>query len=136
MKEEVKAFKNELRNYRYYLKQKEILTDKKDLYFHSLTGMVGKGFDSQGGSTNESVKEEKRLETIDRINELEEKINKLDTKIDAIESVLNKVTKRVRKIMVGVYADGRTYLSYSTNENYSPRTLQQQVDKAIERALK
>lgn len=136
MKEEVKAFKNELRNYRYYLKQKGILTDKKDLYFHSLTGMVGKGFDRQGGTTNQSIKEEKRLETIDKINELEEKINKLDSKIDAIESVLNKVNKRERKIMIGVYADGKTYLSLSTKENYSPRTLQQQVDKAIEKAVK
>ena len=73
MKEKVQAFKNELRNYRYYKNEKKKIKEKINLEYYNLANVKAVNPQKQPGTTNEEYLHEKRNEAYERIAELKEK---------------------------------------------------------------
>lgn len=134
--EDVRAFKNELKNYRYYQKKLKAVKEEIDTIYYNLSGLASKPFGASAGSTNQEIKEERRLEAFNTIEMLEDKASTYTQAIQRIESTLNACDSDIRDAIIKIYCDGHTYSSMAVHTYYSPRGLEKRIDKEIKKALK
>lgn len=133
----VEIFKNELRNYltykKTYTKKINKLNEEIEYLYYLLSGLSGKGFDGTSGSTNQEAKEERKLELIEKVNDLQNKKTFYKEQIDSIEKVLNKT--QYKNILIRIYCKKETYEKVGTEIGYSSRGLQKRIDKELEKIL-
>lgn len=134
--EDVRAFKNELRNYRYYQKKLRQAKEDIDNIYYGLSGLAGKPFGASAGSTNLSIKEEHRLEAYEKIERLKAIADTYSLAVQRIEATLDKCSVDMRDTIIKIYCDGHTYTSMAIHTYYSPRGLEKRIDKEIKQALK
>lgn len=131
---DVEGFKNNLKNYVYYKHKISQLQDEIDYLYHSLTGLAGKGFGESVRNTNQALKEQRRLETLDKIETLEIKKAYYMQQLLTIDRVLDKCS--LKNVMIQVYCYKRGYRRLGRELGYTPRGLQKKVDKELEKVLK
>lgn len=134
--EDVRAFKNELRNYRYYQKRLKAINEEIDNIYYNLSGIASKPFGASAGSTNQQAKEENRLNALDKIEKLKDKANIYTKQLQSLERTLNACSEEIRDAIIKIYCDGHTYSSMAIHTYYSPRGLEKRIDKEIKLALK
>lgn len=134
--EDVRAFKNELRNYRYYQKRLKEINEEIENIYYSLSGLASKPFGASAGSTNQQAKEERKLEAIDKLNKLKDKANIYAKQIQSLERTLNACSEDIKDVLIKIYCDGHTYSSMAIYTYYSPRGLEKRIDKELMLALK
>lgn len=132
---DVKAFKNELKNFKYYKNKIIELTDEIDNIYYSLSGLSSKPFGANVGSTNQQLKELNRLNAFGKAEMLKSKRELYKSLIVSIEQTLEAMDSNMRSVCIKVYCDGRTYESIARTKYYSARGLEKKVDKEIQRAL-
>lgn len=123
------AFKNELRNYLYNKRRVKEIDEQINLLYHSMSGLQGKGFDASGRSTNQELKEEIRLDTIEMIAQLEAIKNYYQNNVKYVQDVLSGCY--YAKAMIDIYCRHQTYEKVCVRYGYSAKGLQNKIDKEI-----
>lgn len=136
MKENVQAFKNELRNYNFYRKEKKKIKEKINLEYYNLANVKGVNPQKQPGTTNEEYLHEKRNEVYERIAELKEKEKEYSVKIKAIDMVLKKIPEKNRKIIVELFIEKKDANKICEKNFVSKSTLYYRVDVWLEKYLR
>ena len=136
MRENVQAFKNELRNYNYYRKEKNKIKEKINLEYYNLSNLKGVNPNKQPGTTNQEYLHERRNEVYERITELKEKEKEYAIKIKAIEKILNKIPEKNRKIITELFIEKKDANKICEKYYISKSTLYYRVDTWIGKFLR
>lgn len=132
--DEIRAFKNELRNYNYYVKQRDTLKERLQNCYESLPGYV-KGVDPSKEPIHGVPNKDYEYMVRDEIEIIETKISRLTGQIRWIDSTLSLVKKPLREAIISVYVQNRTLQSVSSTMYITPQGLAFQINSAIKKAL-
>ena len=113
----------------------EELGSQLDLILYDLGGVKAIRYDSNGGTTNQSVKEEKRLEMIDKYNEKLKEYNFLKEQISFIDNVLSKMPTELQTMLNEVYIQGMTFSYVGKIHGYSDHGLWKLMKRETEKYL-
>lgn len=135
-KEEVDAFKNELKNLRFYEKKIREFKEKKEVLEYEMQNVKGIDYSKQSGTYNESSVNFKRLAMIDEMEWIEKQIEYWEAKVVPIRKVLNRMNKEDRKLVTDVVTRKRTYKSVCIEKKIVPSTLFNMIHYIIAEAQK
>ena len=128
-REEVRAFKRELGNYRYYQQRVKDLQFMIDLCYHMLSGLHSPVLDSPPVNSPENLDATYRVR--DDIERHQRNLDRTKAKLEDIEEVLNNMKDDMREAAVKVYADGKTMKSVCDDYFLTVSGLNYRIDKAI-----
>ena len=132
-KDSVRAFKNELRNYNYYLSQIVSLENSIEFLYDRLGGV--RGVDPSKEPTHSLPNKELEYKLRDDIERLERKKASVEAKAKEIDRTLSFMEEEIRYAIMCVYANGKQVKYMSDKMYLSPSGLVLRMNKAIERAL-
>lgn len=135
-KEEVDAFKNELKNLRFYEKKIREFKEKKEVLEYEMQNVKGIDYSKQSGTYNESSVNFKRLAMIGEMEWIEKQIEYWEAKVVPIRKVLNRMNKEDRKLVTDVVTRKRTYKSVCIEKKIVPSTLFNMIHYIIAEAQK
>lgn len=129
----VRSFKNELRNYRYYVSRVVDLGEKIDLCYHRLGGVraVDPGRIPVSGMPNKDA-EYKTRDDIERYTRLKALYQ---AKLDEMDRILGLIEKEMRDALVRVYVDGEQIRKVADMYFLSHNGLAKRINRAIEKAM-
>ena len=133
MEPNIRAFKNELRNYNYYLSRLTTLTESIEFFYYQLGGVKGK--DPTKERTHVPPNKEYEWRLREQITILEQERDRVAKNIDYIQSILAQIKKPLRTAVFEVYCEGKTIHSVSLKMNLSSSGLDAQITKALRRVL-
>ncbi len=132
-KAQVRAFKNELRNYNYYVsaakKTKEII----DNYYYELSGV--KASDPSRPPLHSLPDKERENRIREAISRQEKFLKLTQAKINQIDRVLSSIDNHLKTTIKDIFLKGETLTAQSGNYNLSNVGLYKKINKAIEKAL-
>lgn len=129
---EVKAFKNEMRNYKFYQKRIEHLTEQENMIYHQLGGYKSPDPSKIPGSFNPNLNMYKadlsdRLETIGR-----HKQGYLD-RIASLDRVLDQVDPEIKKHIMDIYVAEKSYQKVADEIPIVVSGLYKRINTALKR---
>ena len=132
-KAQVRAFKNELRNYNYYVsaakKTKEIINN----YYYELSGV--KACDPSRPPLHSLPDKERENRIREAISRQEKFLKLTQAKINQIDRVLSSIDNPLKSTIKDIFLKGETLTAQSCHYNLSNVGLYKKINKAIERAL-
>lgn len=131
--EEVRAFKNELRNYNFYLSQERTLINSIEFLYDRLGGV--RGVDPSKEPLHVVPNKELEWKIRDDISALDAKLTVLREKIRYIESILTKMEIDGRQAVIAVYACRHRMEDECIKYNYSPQGFNHYLNRVIKEAL-
>ena len=131
----VEAFKNELRNLKYYRYRLDKEKEKLELIFYKLTGFKGIDPSKQRLAFNKGAIEQERLEQIENYNDQLEIVKYHEQQIISIENMLNEMNPKVSEICIEVYCNKKTYKQLEKELFADDATLLKRVNKEILAAI-
>ena len=131
--ESVRAFKNELRNYNYYLHRIVTLNNSIEYCYERLGGV--RGIDPSREPTHSQPNKELEYKLRDDIEVYRAKLKRIEEKIEDIDEILNKIDIDSRKAIKSVYIEGKQMRRVAMEMYISHGGLQKRIDKAIKGAL-
>lgn len=132
-KDNVRAFKNELRNYRYYVDEVNRIGESIEEIYDRLGGV--RGIDPSKEPLHTMPDKDMEYMLRDKITSLEAKKHRLEGEIKRIDKILDKMDSSLRNAVKVVFIDGNTIWSVSYKMNLSPTGLKKRMNRAIEKAL-
>lgn len=132
-KDNVRAFKNELRNYRYYVDEVNRIGESIEEIYDRLGGV--RGIDPSKEPLHTMPDKDMEYMLRDKITSLEAKKHRLEGEIKRIDRILEKMEASLRNAVKVVFIDGNTIWSVSYKMNLSPTGLKKRMNRAIEKAL-
>ena len=131
--EKVRAFKNELRNYNYYIRRLIFLDEKIENCYEMLGGVRGIDFTKEPiHSPPNKELEYKIRDDIERYRRLKERT---EDKVKYCDEILARMETDVRWAVTSVYVDGKQIRNIALKMYLAHSTLQKRINKAIEEAL-
>ena len=134
MKPEVRAFKNELRNYVYYTSQLVTIGNSIEFLYERLGGV--KGIDPSKEPTHALPNKELEWKLRDDISRLDTKKSRLESKIKDIDETLDLMDISIRTAVKMVYIYGKQVKLVADEFYLSSSGLAKRMDRAIEMAIK
>lgn len=135
MNKDVDALKNRLRNYNHDKEQIKTLEEKKEYCYHLLGGDA-RSVDPSKEPLHCQPNKEREYEIRDTISQLDEKIGLLQAEIKYLDNVLDNVGNKHRDAIKMVLIDRIPIYKVCTKYYIGKSTLQDRIDKELERALK
>lgn len=132
-KDSVRAFKNELRNYNYYLYRVTSLENSIEFLYDRLGGV--KGVDPSKEPTHSQPNKELEWKLRDDISRLETKKRIVEAKILGIDEILDLIDDPLQTAVKSVYIHGEKCIKVASDLFLSSTGLQKRMNKAIEEAL-
>lgn len=132
-KESVKAFKNELRNYRYYCARIKDLTEKIEFFYDRLGGV--RAIDPSKEPMHSAPSKEYEYMLRDQIENYDRKKTLYKMKKDYIDGILGNVETSLRDALKRVYIDGTKVEKVAAEHFLSSSGMAKRMDRAIEKAL-
>lgn len=132
-REDVKAFKNELRNYTYYLSRVVTLTNSIEFCYERLGGV--RGVDPSKEPLHTVPNKEVEWQIRDQIERFLKEKELFEQKISYIDSVLFRIDEPYKSAVTNIFAYGHNSYKVAREMNYSQSGLLHQVNKAIQMAL-
>ena len=129
---EVKAFKNELSNYRYYQERVRSLNELIEYCYHMLGGVKSPPLEPVAKGLPDKEAEYRIREEISRH---QKNLERVAEKISDIERILDKMPEDIREAAVRVYADRCRSDTVAAGMAMSQTALLYAVNKVIETAL-
>lgn len=138
MKQEIEAFKNELKNYQFYLDEYDAVSKEIELMIYQMSGVKGIDYSKQSGNSfNESASEIKRLSMIEQLNELEIEKKEISMMILRINRKMSSLTKDERNLLMRLIVDKKTYEEICDELQIANKSLlYNEINKIIEKAIK
>lgn len=131
---EIKAFKNELKNYKFYLERVKKLESLIDYCYDMLPGSVH-GLNPAKETTHGAPNKEFEYKIRDEISHHEQNKARTQAKIDSIREILDLIENDTRTAIMRVCVDGESYERVSRDMYLSPTGLKKRVNKALKKAL-
>lgn len=128
-KESVKAFKNELRNYRYYVSENDRLKEMIDLAYYQLGGV--RGIDPSKEPIHSAPNKEFEWKLRNRISRLEQKKAVYEGILNEIDESLNQMDEVCRRALKLIYAEGKRTDVVADIFYLSPSGLKHRMNRAI-----
>lgn len=132
-KEEVGAFKNELRNYNYYSSRIKTLEASIEFLYERLGGV--RGIDPSREPLHTMPNKEMEWKLRDDIMKLDIKKSRFERHLQEIDEVLNRMENDDRLGAFSVYAERKRLEDVCKIFSYSASGFSAKLDRAIERAL-
>lgn len=132
--EDVKAFKNELRNYLFYKRKITETLEAIDYHYHLLGGI--KGVDPSHTPVHSPKNLDFEYDVRDKIESLNACLKRYEGKKKYLDSILCQMDEDICKATKSVYVDNRTFTSVCTEHFLSTTGLQKRINKEIAKALK
>lgn len=132
-KEEVGAFKNELRNYNYYLSRVKTLEASIEFLYDRLGGV--RGIDPSKEPLHTMPNKEMEYKLRDDISRLDAKKARFERHLQEIDEVLNRMGNDERWGVFKVYAERKRLEDICKIFHYSPSGFRSRLERAIEEAL-
>ena len=130
---EVKAFKNELRNYTFYLHEISTIENSIEFIYDKLGGV--RGVDPSKEPIHALPNKELEWKLREDITKLEAKKILLERKKEYIDSILILLENDLREAVFAVYCEGKTMQSVSLKYNLSTSGLNKRITVALKKAL-
>lgn len=131
--ESVRAFKNELRNYSYYLSRAATLSASIDFLYDRLGGV--RGVDPSKEPIHSPPNKEMEYQLREQIEALTQKKEAVAAKIKSIEQILARMETSLREAVIEVYVYNYKCVAVADRMYLSSTGLQKRMNKAIEKAL-
>jgi len=131
--EEVRAFKNELRNYNFYLSRIVTLENSIEFCYDRLGGV--RGIDPSKEPTHSMPNKELEWQLRDKIESLDAEKRVIETKVKYIESILAKIETSLREVIIAVYCENKTMQYVAIKNNISTSGLNKRMIVGIKKAL-
>lgn len=130
----VNAYKNEIRKYSYYRQQLEVYQEKKYLAEHVERGLIGRGYEERTGSTDPSIKAQRRLQLIDDIEKYDARIKEYQNKLKKIDCTIELMDEQIGSIIKRCYCLHESTVQVEAHEiGYSKKQLQRLINAEIEK---
>lgn len=133
-KQEVRAFKNELRNYTYYCSRIATLNESIEFMYDRLGGV--RGIDPSKEPTHSQPNKDYEYMLREQIERYEQNKALYVAKKDYIDQILSTVPNTLRGALKSVYIDGNRIDMVAIEYNLSANGLVYQMNKAIENAVR
>lgn len=133
-KEQVRAFKNELRNYNYYLHRIATLNNSIE-WCYDMLGADPRAVDPSREPMHSPPNKDFEYKMRDDIERYRAKLKRVENKIDDISQILSNIENETRMAIKSVYIEGKQMRIVASKLCLSLGALQNRIDKAIERAL-
>ena len=130
---EVLAFKNELKNYNYYLHRISTLEESIEFIYHRLGGV--RGIDPSKEPIHAMPNKEMEYKLREDIECLEAKKKLLEEKTNYIDSILVEIEIPLREAIMAVYCEGKTMERVSMKYHLSSSGLNKRIIVALKKAL-
>jgi len=131
--ESVRAFKNELRNYRYYIGRAAELEDAIESLYDRLGGV--RGVDPSKEPAHVLPNKEMEWKIRDDITRLDLKLTNLRNKIAEIDEILGRIEEPIRTALKLVYIESNKVIMVSSMMYLSPSGLVKRMNREIKKAL-
>lgn len=132
--EEVRAFKNELRNYKSYLHKVTRLEEEIDLVLYRLGGV--RGVDPSKEPIHAYPNKDAVWELYDKLSRLERKKAIYEGHLIEIDRILNLMEEFTRDALKLVYIEGKRTDIVADSMFISPSGLKNRMNRAIKKAIK
>ena len=132
-KPEVRAFKNELRNYAFYVSQVNTIANSIEFLYDRLGGV--RGVDPSREPMHTLPNKDLEYKLRDDITLLEIKKSRLEHKIKEIDMMLDLIELPIRTAIISCYVHGNQVKMVADKFFMSPSGLAKRMDRAIERAM-
>lgn len=132
-KDSVRAFKNELRNYTYYL-SRQVTLERAIEFTYDLLGGV-RGVDPSREPLHTMPDPDREWQLRDEIDRYEAELARYRAKSCEIETVLGKMETSLKQAVMAVYVHGEHMDKVGREMSLSPNGLSKRINKAIEMAL-
>ena len=131
--EEVRAFKNELRNYSFLLHEIVTLENSIENIYDRLGGV--RGIDPSREPTHSLPNKDLEYKLRGDIDKLETKLKLRTNQKEYIDTVMSKIESPVREAVFDIYVLGKRFDNVADKYAYSHNGLYKRINKAIEGAL-
>ena len=129
----VQAFKNELRNYEFYVQRVEALNELIELCYESLSGLHG--VDPSRIPMTPVPNKDLEYRVRDEIERHERNKHDTEANIAYVDEILGRIETPLREALIAVYVKGKTTRSVADKLYLSHSALLKQMNKALEKAL-
>lgn len=135
MKEDVEVFKNELKSYKRYLQQRQIVLDLKMVNDYKKTGVSAIRYDKIPVHSSEEAREQYRLSLIEKGTTIEKELERLNLQIEHIENMLKSLPKELQKPIYELLVENKTYVETASGSEiyWSPSGLFKTVERELEK---
>lgn len=131
----VEMFKGKLKGYRYFQRQISVYQEQIELCYDSL-GASPKSPNLSSEHIHSSRNIDREYETRDKISTLELKKQRSENEIKLIDEILGKLEKPLYDATIAIYCDGKTIESQAKKLYMARTTLQDTINKALDKAIK
>lgn len=133
LNEELKAFKNELKNYNFYKQRIKSLQEMIDTCYDMLSGVKAIDYSKEPSHTPPNKDIEYRIR--DEIEKYKLFQARTQIKLDDINRILNKVESSLREAIIESYCNGKTLEKVAEKRFISKVGLFKQINVALKEAL-
>lgn len=130
-----KAFVRKLQNLELYRNEMKILDEQIQLLIYEMGGVKGVSFDQKGGTTNPEIKEEHRLDLIEKYNIKIAEKEFTEKEISQIEGILGRMPEELKIMLDEVYIQGLTFRKVGQLHGYSGQGVWKLMKRECERYL-
>lgn len=131
--QQVKAFKNELRNYNYYLSRVTTLKNSIQFCYDRLGGL--RAIDVSKEPTHSPPNKDYEYKLRDDIESYEQLLRHTQAQINYLDEILSRIENELRNAIKSIYIEGKQMRYVAMTLYISHGGLQKRIDKAIEKAL-
>lgn len=128
-----KQIKNELQNYRQYLKDIENLKEQIKNVWYEMTGVKGVSFDRIPTSHNPVASELHRLDLMDKKDELMLEYEHAVISVKLIELKLMKLSEEDKRACLRIMSDGESYEKVGNDMGYTSTGLWRKLKRELEK---
>lgn len=133
-KEEIRAFKNELKNVNFYRNKINELKIEIEIIEYDLTGVKAVNFTPHQSTTNPISKSSYYYAQLDKKDKLIKKKKAYDDKLNSINQLLDSIDDgKTKQMIIDIYIEGKGFLSTAIKFNYSNHGVQQRIDSALKK---
>lgn len=128
---EMDAFKNRLKNYNYHQDRINKIDEELSLIRYEMVGVKGINFDYRVSSTNIKLKDQRKLELLEKHDSLVREKTEHIRELDKLNRMLIQTHLYQRQLIIEKYVNKRTYSQLSKKYHMAVSVIKYNIDKAM-----
>ena len=128
---EMDAFKNRLKNYNYLQDRINKIDKELSLIRYEMVGVKGINFDYRVSSTNIKLKDQRKLELLEKHDSLVREKTEHIRELDKLNRMLIQTELYRSQLIIEKYVNKRTYSQLSKKYHMAPSVIKYNIDKAM-----
>ncbi len=128
---EMDAFKNRLKNYNYHQDRINKIDEELSLIHYEMVGVKGINFDYRVSSTNIKLKDERKLELLEKHDSLVREKTEHIRELDKLNRMLIQTELYRSQLIIEKYVNKRTYSQLSKKYHMAVSVIKYNIDKAM-----